>query len=71
MATEKSSKFMGFFPNPYMSEAFEAAMQILEMHSAETPGKRRHNQDHRILGGMILCGQCNSIMERASANKKK
>ena len=48
--------------------AFEAASAILQKRSDETPGKRWHNQDDRILSGLIRCGCCRSRMVGVSAN---
>lgn len=50
------------------TEVFEAASVILQKRSDETPGKRWHNQDDRILSGLIRCGCCRSRMVGVSAN---
>ena len=52
------------------AETFEAAGAILQKRSDETPGKRWHNQDDRILSGLIRCGCCQSRMVGVSANAR-
>jgi site-specific DNA recombinase len=51
-------------------ETFEAAGAILQKRSDDAPGKRWHNQDDRILSGLVRCGCCRSRMVGVSANKK-
>jgi hypothetical protein len=48
-------------------ETFEAAGAILQKRSDEGPGKRWHNQDGRILSGLVHCGCCRSRMFGVSA----
>lgn len=49
-------------------ETFEAASAILQQRSDESPGKRWHNQDDRILSGLVRCGCCRSAMVGVSGH---
>ncbi len=50
------------------TELFESAAAILQQRSDETAGKRWHNQDERVLSGLVRCGSCRSRMVGVSAN---
>ncbi len=52
------------------NEVFTAAKEILEKRSSESPGKKWHTQDQRILSGLIWCRKCKSRMVGVSANSR-
>ncbi|MFP4027429.1 MAG: recombinase family protein [Candidatus Brocadiia bacterium] len=49
--------------DPIVSEvAFEKAQEILEKRNSQSPGKRWHNRERRLLTGVIRCARCKSHM---------
>ena len=62
------------FPSPHepiiSDDTFAAAQALLEQRAEESPGKRLHNQEQRLLSGLIRCGRCGSRLYGVSANSR-
>lgn len=62
------------FPSPHepiiSDDTFAAAQALLEWRAEESPAKRLHNQEQRLLSGLIRCGRCGSRLFGVSANSR-